>query len=208
MSKPKCGAKTRSGGVCQQPAMENGRCRLHGGKSLKGIASPTLKTGRHSKYLPVSLMDNYHEHLGDDNRLVLDPEIALIDTRMGEVIESLGDYEGSAAWLQLYALKCKYQDAKNDGERLLVLIEIFNVIDMGASHVSKWNELLAIIDARRKVVESERKRLVEAEQVVTVDRVMLLASALLNAVKTHVTNPSIRAAIQVEFTRLVGATSE
>lgn len=28
-----CGAKTRSGGVCQSPAMPNGRCRLHGGKS-------------------------------------------------------------------------------------------------------------------------------------------------------------------------------
>lgn len=28
-----CGAKTRSGGVCQSPAMSNGRCRLHGGKS-------------------------------------------------------------------------------------------------------------------------------------------------------------------------------
>lgn len=31
-----CGAKTRSGGSCRQPAMLNGRCRLHGGKSLSG----------------------------------------------------------------------------------------------------------------------------------------------------------------------------
>src|SRR5436309_13954833 len=30
---PRCGAKTRSSGVCRQPAMKNGRCRLHGGKS-------------------------------------------------------------------------------------------------------------------------------------------------------------------------------
>ena len=28
-----CGAKTRAGGACQQPAMPNGKCRLHGGKS-------------------------------------------------------------------------------------------------------------------------------------------------------------------------------
>ena len=33
-----CGAKTRSGGSCRQPAMPNGRCRLHGGKSLSGPA--------------------------------------------------------------------------------------------------------------------------------------------------------------------------
>jgi glucans biosynthesis protein len=30
---PRCGAKTRAGGLCRQPAMKNGRCRLHGGKS-------------------------------------------------------------------------------------------------------------------------------------------------------------------------------
>jgi len=31
---PRCGAKTRHGGcACRQPAMRNGRCRFHGGKS-------------------------------------------------------------------------------------------------------------------------------------------------------------------------------
>ena len=36
----RCGAKTRSKGKCCQPAMPNGRCRLHGGKS------PGAPTGR------------------------------------------------------------------------------------------------------------------------------------------------------------------
>jgi len=30
---PRCGARTRSGGSCQQPKMLNGRCRMHGGTS-------------------------------------------------------------------------------------------------------------------------------------------------------------------------------
>ena len=30
---PRCGAKTRRGTACRCPAMRNGRCRLHGGKS-------------------------------------------------------------------------------------------------------------------------------------------------------------------------------
>jgi len=29
----KCHAKTRAGTKCQSPAMKNGRCRMHGGKS-------------------------------------------------------------------------------------------------------------------------------------------------------------------------------
>ncbi|MGI8854100.1 MAG: HGGxSTG domain-containing protein [Methyloceanibacter sp.] len=30
---PRCGAKTRQGTACRSPAMTNGRCRMHGGKS-------------------------------------------------------------------------------------------------------------------------------------------------------------------------------
>ncbi|WP_305798596.1 HGGxSTG domain-containing protein [Tropicimonas sp. IMCC6043] len=30
---PRCGAKTRSGSPCRSPAMANGRCRMHGGRS-------------------------------------------------------------------------------------------------------------------------------------------------------------------------------
>src|SRR5947209_20477622 len=32
-SAPRCGAKTRRGTVCQGPAMPNGRCKTHGGRS-------------------------------------------------------------------------------------------------------------------------------------------------------------------------------
>ncbi|WP_319585295.1 HGGxSTG domain-containing protein [uncultured Desulfobulbus sp.] len=44
-----CGAKTRSGGSCRQPAMQNGRCRLHGGKSLSGKDHGRYKHGRFTK---------------------------------------------------------------------------------------------------------------------------------------------------------------
>jgi hypothetical protein len=33
LAAPRCGAQTRAGCACRQPAMKNGRCRLHGGKS-------------------------------------------------------------------------------------------------------------------------------------------------------------------------------
>ena len=44
-----CGAKTRKGGRCRQPAMKNGRCRLHGGKSLSGKQHGRYKHGRYTR---------------------------------------------------------------------------------------------------------------------------------------------------------------
>jgi len=47
---PRCEAKTRKGTPCQCPAMVNGRCWLHGGKSTgapRGNQN-ALKTGEHT----------------------------------------------------------------------------------------------------------------------------------------------------------------
>lgn len=44
-----CGAKTRTGGRCKQPAMVNGRCRLHGGKSLSGKQHGRYKHGKFTR---------------------------------------------------------------------------------------------------------------------------------------------------------------
>lgn len=44
-----CNAKTRAGGRCQNIPMANGRCRMHGGKSLSGQSHPNYKHGRYAK---------------------------------------------------------------------------------------------------------------------------------------------------------------
>ncbi len=44
-----CGARTRSGGMCRQPAMANGRCRLHGGKSNAGKEHGQYKHGYYTR---------------------------------------------------------------------------------------------------------------------------------------------------------------
>ena len=44
-----CGAKTRAGGSCRQPAMKNGRCYYHGGASLSGKQHGRYRTGYWTK---------------------------------------------------------------------------------------------------------------------------------------------------------------
>jgi hypothetical protein len=39
---PRCGAHARTGNPCRQPAMPNGKCRLHGGRST----GPCTDAGR------------------------------------------------------------------------------------------------------------------------------------------------------------------
>jgi uncharacterized protein YjcR len=46
---PRCGANTRKGTSCQSPAMPNGRCRMHGGKS-PGAPKGNRNARKHGHY--------------------------------------------------------------------------------------------------------------------------------------------------------------
>ncbi|WP_279597082.1 HGGxSTG domain-containing protein [Methylobacterium sp. J-068] len=47
---PRCGARTRSGGSCNAPAMPNGRCRMHGGTSPGAPKGSRNGMYRHGRY--------------------------------------------------------------------------------------------------------------------------------------------------------------
>ena len=50
MNAPRCGAKTRRGTPCKAPAMANGRCRMHGGKSTGPRTPEGLERSRKANY--------------------------------------------------------------------------------------------------------------------------------------------------------------
>ncbi|WP_280525342.1 HGGxSTG domain-containing protein [Methylobacterium oxalidis] len=59
---PRCGARRRDGGACMSPAMKNGRCRFHGGKSTgartpEGRARAGAANLRHGYYSAAAVSD-------------------------------------------------------------------------------------------------------------------------------------------------------
>ncbi|MHC4260552.1 MAG: HGGxSTG domain-containing protein [Planctomycetota bacterium] len=50
MKGPRCGAKTRKGMPCRSPAMPNGRCRMHGGKSTGPRTPEGLERSRKANW--------------------------------------------------------------------------------------------------------------------------------------------------------------
>jgi hypothetical protein len=50
LAAPRCGAHTRCGGQCRQPAMPNGRCRLHGGFSTGPRTPEGLARSRRARW--------------------------------------------------------------------------------------------------------------------------------------------------------------
>lgn len=203
-----CGAKTRQGGVCKQPALPNGRCHYHGGKSLAGLASPTYQTGRYSKVLPARLAGRYAEAQADAALLELRDDIALTDARLVDLLGRVDTGESGALWQALQALRLDVIAYKRAGDTVKMAEALNALLDtIGQAHADyrAWAEIGAVLDQRRRLVESERKRLVEMQQTLTVEKAMLLIGAIGGIIKAHVDDRAILAKISADISALVAA---
>ncbi len=65
---PRCGAKTRQRGLCQGPAMRNGRCRMHGGSSTGPRRAAGLERSRRARWTHGAYSREVRELLADNRR--------------------------------------------------------------------------------------------------------------------------------------------
>lgn len=206
-----CGAKTRSGTPCQKSPMTNGRCRLHGGLSLAGAASPTFRTGRYSKYLPTRLAARFQEAQADPELLGLRDEIALIDARLAELVQRLNAGESSLLWSKLKETHDELVQATQarDAVKIAGLMQtIASIIESGSRDGDMWAEIFTVVNQRARIVESERKRLVENQQMISSERAMILMAAVVDTIRKHVTDPATLTAIAVDIRRLTVASAD
>lgn len=181
--------------------MANGKCYHHGGSSLVGLAHPSTKTGRHSKDLPTRLQGRYLDSLNDADLLNLTDEIALTDAFVEDARRGLDHGESGRLFRELKATwdtLTTAQRAKDAAAVSQAIGEIGQLIRYGIGAYAARDETTDLMEKRRKLVESESKRRVQMQDMITSEKAMLLVSALLDAVSRHV-DPHVLAAIAAEF---------
>lgn len=198
---PQCQAKAKSTGIqCQRSAVAGKRvCTVHGGLTPGGIASANYKTGKYSKYLPDKLASRYEAAANDPNLLELNHEIGLMDMRLTSLLERVNHGETGLLWQDVGKLWQQYKDKPESD----TTIKIDTLIKKGHDDYQAWGEIGNVIEQRRKLVESERKRLVEAQQYVTAVQAMTLIGNVLAIIKDNVTDRPTLQAISQGINQLV-----
>lgn len=183
-------------------------CSIHGGKSPSGLAHPSTKHGRHSKDLPTRLAGRYEVAASDPDLLRLDSELHLIDALMNDRLAVLDTGESGRLWNELgsewESLEAA-QRAKDQAGTVASAQRIKSLIKRGQADHGARTEILDMIERRRKLVDSEGKRRVQAQQVMTTEQATLLVSVVATSVQRHVSNPAERAAIARDIAAVFGA---
>lgn len=210
---PRCQAwSRRHGAQCGcYPIRGRKTCRMHGGNTPAGIASPLWKHGRTSRYLPTRLQESYEASISDKELLTLRHEIAVIDARINDLFQRVDIGESGKLWLKskevLLDLRkaLATQDTRKTTE---ALIELDGLIRQGSSDYAAWDEVQTAIELRRRLVETERKRLMDMQAMISSEQATSLIHALSLAVKENVVDSITLSRIQTAFTRILNQHSE
>lgn len=183
-----------------------------------GPASPHYKTGRYGKYLPERLRERYEEGLSDPELLELRSEIALLDARLGELLDSVDTGENRKRWDKLSRVWEKYCDAEEAGnvrDQKRLAASLDKLITRGHSEAQAWAEIQTTIELRRKVVTAENRRENEARQTITVEQAIALLGVALESLREAVeryAEPEVARYILVDasatYQRLLSADNE
>lgn len=203
------GTSKRTGQPCPRPAMV-GRsvCYHHGGKTPRGIASPNLKTGRYSKHLPTRMAARYQEAQADPELLVLRDEIALLDSRLSDVLSRVDTGESGALWSDLQKTWAEFElrRAAGDVPKMREALDAHeSALKRGRADYAAWAEIGQLLDRRARFVESERRRYVEMQQMVSVEQAMLFLGAVTDAIRRHVSDRDTLSALGRELELLADA---
>lgn len=190
----RCGNAVREGQVV---------CHYHGaGYPSKPGGRPPV-TGRYSRHLPARLIQKYEEFLTDPDIVSLRSEMALIDTRISELVEQLEDASNQDAWLKIRQASSLLRKASKDANALMDVEGLLEeALDMREDEEKIWSTVFKNIDQRRKLAEAERRRIESAQHYLTMEQASSLIAFLIDTVKTHVQDPQVLSAISQRLGRL------
>jgi hypothetical protein len=185
------------------PAMANGRCWKHGGKSLGGIAAPTYKHGLYSKYVPKTLRRDHERILKDHDLTELREELAVLTLRIADLIGKLEDK--APPW---EAVQAKWRQASEaEGNVAELLAELDAMIAEGVlaakNRRAVWKEIRSLIQEKTRTASAEWSRLRDLQGLVPLDKVMGMWRGVLEAIRIHVLDPVMLRAITADVLRFM-----
>ncbi len=188
-----CGAKAKSTGKpCRRRAMANGRCYLHGGKSLKGVFSPLYRGKGYSKYMPGNIRQIVSEVIHTADILELRAEIATVDALLAEmwkayeggvgpewVGELSGEFESLIAVLSDPSLNPQERNERWEAG----VGKVRALLRRGADTFERIEKITELIEQRRKLVDSEVKREIAAGNFIPKAHVLLFLDMIARAIR-------------------------
>lgn len=184
----------------------NGRCRLHSGNIPMGAKTHSFMFGKYSKAMPARLVERYQEALADPNLSALADEMALVESRLADLMNKADEGGAQAIFADIGEAFLSFKFANQDGDRakqLEAVRRLEQLINKGKHEAGVWSEINKLIETKRKLSLAETQRLKTLDQFIPVDQANALMAALLNAVRAEVTDEDVLKNVASRFQEII-----
>lgn len=179
--------------VCHIPPASHGRCVRVSTHGSNRLANTIFKDGAipgrariYGRNMQGELRDMYIEAMQDPEFLSVQPEIAALATRSGQLMKDLGDTDYLAVSTKIKQAIKRMRKAAGDDDifkMLTAATEIQEQLTAVADDKRRWDEIASISGRLGRLSETERKRIIEAQKVITVQEMYVLQQETLASVR-------------------------
>lgn len=179
--------------ICHNPAESYGRCAKAGSHGSSRLAGTVFKDGAvpgrariYGRNMQGELRDMYVEAMTDPDFLSVQPEIAALATRSGQLMKDLGDTDYLAISTGIrQAIKRMHKSSSEEdlGGMIIAAREIEDNLNSVADDKRRWDEIASIAGRLGRLSETERKRIIEAQKVITVQEMYVIQQETLANVR-------------------------
>lgn len=184
-------------------------CKTHGGSNAKRIGplnnnwkggTSKAVVGRYSSRLGTPDRDVYLRALKDPAILSLEDEIALTDMQLAEMVQRTNGEHNDPATVASSWEAVKDALAGGNRDNIRVAIESHDRTVRGrADRDRAWNQVNKLMEKRRNLVESERRRLVEQHMFMSREQAHAYGQTIVEIVTRHVQDRMTLLAIMTDF---------
>lgn len=197
----RCTARSkRNGRRCARYKMDGKEvCYSHGGPSFSGsnhgMAKLAVREGKeplkYASSVPGRLLRMYEEGLKNPDIVAHVDEIALLEARIGDLLEQVE--AGGAAELWREARKM-YKEFRKQERLNAILAETYlealgEVIEKGNHEIGAWDQVLKTVEQRRKLASTHHQQLVQAQQYISVAKVLEMFAEIARVVQLQLNDP-------------------
>jgi hypothetical protein len=185
----------------------NGRCKLHGGTMGRGIHHPQYRHGKSSKARDGKLFQYYQEALQDPEPHKLDAEIALIDGRINELLDGIGEHGGAEVFkaiVDAFRSVNRYKKSKDEFKEQEAFLRLEEAVEDGREHYNSWKEINTLMDQRRRMAIAETKRLEVSERMMPASQVQALIFGIVDAIRQEIDDRILLQKITARFNEVIG----
>jgi hypothetical protein len=148
----------------------------------------------------------YRAAKSDPELLSLKDEVAALDARIADLFLRVDTGESGAIWEELQREWAQFHLVRDLGDVPKMHVAIAKLDRLFARRLSDyaaWAEIASLWEQRRKLAESEHKRLIAMRQMITQEQALLLMGAVTDVITRNVPDKQALSQIIIELQQIM-----